>query len=259
MSEFINSIGKTNLIIIISIVVVILFALVITIIVERLSNKKKDNEIEIYEEPEVEIQEEVALQPEIKEKPVFEEGIVYEEEKTESDAKKELEEATKKLIEEEINDLEGPTFFEKEQEENSIISYDELVKASQNIDETNDLLLADEGSEPITIEELYKKHNDEENKDFDNPEFIFDENKVTYEEGKRFKNSDVISPVFGIYENKSKLNMPVKQEEPVEIEEVEAQENNNLDRTIDLEDLEQEIRKTEEFLKELKSLKNKLD
>lgn len=40
---------------------------------------------------------------------------------TEEDAKKELEEAAKKLVYEEKNDLIGPTFFEKVQEENQLL------------------------------------------------------------------------------------------------------------------------------------------
>ena len=261
MKEFINSFGKTNFIIILSIVAVIIIALIVTVIIEKLQNKKKniDNDSMFEEIDELEktmnLEKVVPItkEEEVISTPEYEEEIVYEEELTEEEAKKQLEEVTKKLVEDELTDLEGPTFFEKEQEENSIISYDELIKASQNIDEVNDMLLADEGSEPITIEELYKRHNEEENKNFDNPEFEYEEKKYNEYENK-FKNSEVISPVFGIYENKSKLK-----EEKIEKKEEKKEDSDYLERTIDLEDLEQEIRKTEEFLKELKSLKNKLD
>ena len=81
--------------------------------------------------------------------------VVYKKNKRSvEEAKEKLEEVTKKLIEnkEEPNH----TFFEEEQEEKSIISYEELVKASHDIDEKNDKLLEDEKDAAITLDELYK-------------------------------------------------------------------------------------------------------
>ncbi len=169
--------------------------------------------------------------------------IVYvKEENPEEKAKEKLEEVTKKLVTE-SSPIEH-TEFEVQQEEKSIISYEELLKASQDIDLKNDMLLEDEGEAAITIEELYKKHVEEEDKEnlkpaVSNP--IFEE-----AEDKKFKNSEVLSPVFGIYSGK------VKQEDNKEM-------LKEMNQSIEMKDLESEIEKTQDFLDELRRLKDKLD
>lgn len=218
MNEFINDLGYNNLMIIIAIIVAIVFALIIIFIIEKVQKNKKDFDvIEKYEPTS---------------------NVYYKKQVTEEEAKKKLDDAYEKLSNDE--ELITHTNFENEQEEKSVISYDELIRVSNDIDERNDLLLKDEGTEPITLEELYKKHlenqeSESENK-LDNPIFID-------EEPKKFKNSEVISPVFGVYKNVVKTKYS----------------DEELEKTVNLDDLEAEIRKTEEFLKELKKLKNKLD
>lgn len=243
MEEFINSFGRNNLIIVTAVIFAIILSLVVILLIEKIKLKKQET-LEYYEEEQPEEQEE---------------NIIYAEEKTKESAIKTLEDITKKLVEQEENpNLIGKTSFEIEQEERSIISYDELLKASKDIDESNTLLLKDEGTEPITIEELYQKHLEEsQSESLDNP--IFEDTtelkidikeqlpkkeikEEIKEESRKFKNSEIISPVFGIYNaKKSKQN------------------EEYLEKTMDLEDLELEIKKTEEFLNELKELKNKLN
>lgn len=218
MNEFINDLGYNNLMIIIAIIVAIVFALIIIFIIEKVQKNKKDFDVIEKYEPDS--------------------NVYYKKQVTEEEAKKKLDDAYEKLSNDE--ELITHTNFENEQEEKSIISYDELIRVSNDIDERNDLLLKDEGTEPITLEELYKKHlenqeSESENK-LDNPIFID-------EEPKKFKNSEVISPVFGVYKNVVKTKYS----------------DEELEKTVNLDDLEAEIRKTEEFLKELKKLKNKLD
>ena len=218
MNEFINDLGYNNLMIIIAIIVAIVIALIIIFIIEKVQrNRNSFDVIEKYEPSS---------------------NVYYKDNVTEEEAKKKLDDAYEKLSNEE--ELITHTNFENEQEEKSVISYDELIKVSNDIDERNDLLLMDEGTEPITIEELYKRHLEEqesENNDkLDNPVFID-------EEPKKFKNSEVISPVFGVYKNVVKTKYT----------------DEELEKTVNLEDLEVEIRKTEDFLRELKKLKNKLD
>lgn len=218
MNEFINDLGYNNLMIIIAIIVAIVFALIIIFIIEKVQKNKKDFDVIEKYEPDS--------------------NVYYKKQVTEEEAKKKLDDAYEKLSNDE--ELITHTNFENEQEEKSVISYDELIRVSNDIDERNDLLLKDEGTEPITIEELYKKHlenqeSESENK-LDNPIFID-------EEPKKFKNSEVISPVFGVYKNVVKTKYS----------------DEELEKTVNLDDLEAEIRKTEEFLKELKKLKNKLD
>ena len=234
--------------------------------------------------------------------------VVYEDE-SKKDAKKVLEEVTRKLMEEEP-ELEGPTQFELEQEERSVISYDELKKINYNIDEVNDNLLLDEGNEPITIDELYKRHLEEQDKalktagnKIDNPVFVQEEvpeealfvheelmkkeevlqaspkelvnNYVsgnTTDDSKKFHNSLVISPVFGVWQNKDLVRE--EQEEKEDLGELlsfpkELEKDKNIldnfdtyDFAVDhehLSDIDVEIKKTETFLHELKKLKNKLD
>lgn len=179
--------------------------------------------------------------------PVQTQEVVYvEKTDTAKDAKEKLEEVTKKLIDKE-DDLIDHTHFETEQEEKSIISYDELIKASHDIDSKNDKLLEDEGEAAITIDELYKKHVEEQNiieeeekpAKVNNP--IFED-----EEPKKFKNSEVISPVFGFYSGKTK-------------QETQKDILKRIDKNIENQELEEEIQKTEDFLSELKKLKSKLD
>ena len=218
MNEFIYDLGYNNLMIIIAIIVAIIIALVIIFIIEKVQKKKQDLDIIENYEPTS--------------------NVYYKKQVTEEEAKKKLDDAYEKLSNDE--ELITHTNFENEQEEKSVISYDELIRVSNDIDERNDLLLKDEGTEPITLEELYKKHlenqeSESENK-LDNPIFID-------EEPKKFKNSEVISPVFGVYKNVVKTKYS----------------DEELEKTVNLDDLEAEIRKTEEFLKELKKLKNKLD
>lgn len=234
--------------------------------------------------------------------------VVYEDE-SKKDAKKVLEEVTRKLMEEEP-ELEGPTQFELEQEERSVISYDELKKINYNIDEVNDNLLLDEGNEPITIDELYKRHLEEQDKalktagnKIDNPVFVQEEvpeealfvheelmkkeevlqaspkelvnnyvSGTTTDDSKKFHNSLVISPVFGVWQNKDLVREEKEEKEDLgELlsfsQELDKEKNildnfDTYDFAVDhehLSDIDVEIKKTETFLHELKKLKNKLD
>ena len=159
---------------------------------------------------------------------------------TEEDAKKELEEAAKKLVYEEKNDLIGPTFFEKVQEEKSIISYDELLKANLDPDELDNYRVEDEGNEPITLDELYKRNIDDLIEKQEEKINNFNKVQELKEEPKRFKNSSVISPVFGIKSDN-------------EYKKIETYKNTNV------KNIEDEIKKTEEFLSELKKLKERIE
>lgn len=271
MNEFINEFGKENFLIVIAVVIAIVLALVIIIFIEKMQEKRArkkqiQRELSNYnqinkplkKEKEVVYDEEILDYEEpIKETKVVEENVYFEEPKNEvfyveeknkeEEAKEKLEEVTKKLIEEDSRLIEH-THFETEQEEKSIISYDELVKASSDIDEKNDRLLEDEGEAAITLEELYQKHVDTQNLIEEQKPEIKVNNPVFEESDKKFKNSEVISPVFGFYNGK------VKQEQKPAKEVFDE-----LDKAVGMRDLEAEIEKTEEFLTELKRLKNKLD
>lgn len=266
MSEFIKEFGKDNFIIMLVIVGVIVVVLLAIVIIEKRNSKKlirkeiesihrnnpvkrdnftvsevktkhvnnsidNDNNIEVLDEP---------IDENIKDKVYYAPNDT-----TVEEAKEKLEEVTKRLIDDNPSDLIDHTNFEVEQEEKSIISYEELVKASHDIDQKNDKLLEDEGEAAITIEELYKKHQ-EEQAIIDNIDAINEKVKVSnpvFEEEKKFKNSEVISPVFGVYTGKIKPKNALKE----------------MDKQVGPKDLEDEIQRTEDFLSELKKLKNKLD
>lgn len=161
------------------------------------------------------------------------------------------------------------TSFEEEQESTAIISLEELVKRSKEMYEANELTqYADEGNEPISITEIEKRVGKEvsnitdtfvienvvpieELEEVEEPVIIeskkvvlddFNTIKIEKEpEVKRFKNSPFISPIYGIENNGMS---------PSELE---------LENTADYDKLDQEIKKTNEFLMTLRELQKKLD
>lgn len=285
MEKITNLLNENGVLVIIGIIVVIVFLLFIILLIERKNKLKYNKEYTLQENLEdydgdIEDNNNISLDIEKTDKvdkvdknvPAEEEHIIYKEEETPKEAKKAIEEAAKKLVYEEQSDIVTPTFFEKMQEENSIISYDELMSKNLDFDLSNEQVLEDDGNEPITIDELYKFHekDDKEDTDLDKLDVSKDEKsykinaidedsvidsfkdsskdddeKMVYyvnSESKKFKNSQVISPVFGV-----KRDVIYKKE------------YNELGETIDIKELDMEIKKTEEFLKQLKRLKDKLD
>ena len=246
MNEFINEFGKTNFIIMITIILLVMLALIIILIIENRNSKKQFKEDTSSLEDNA-IKEETTIVVESK-KDDNNEVFYVDHQPTKEEAKEKLEAVTKKLIEDDLNlishteienkqeddlNLISHTEFENKQEEESVISYEELLKASEN--SNNDKYMEDEERSAITIEELYEKYEKQEEK-IDNP--IFEEGEDT----KRFRNSDVISPVFGVYKSEEKI---YKQRKEKAIKDGPKE-------------LEEEIRKTEEFLEQLRKLKSKL-
>ena len=190
------------------------------------------------------------IEEEVREELLKDKEVVYYEEETKPEVvKNKLDEIARKLVDE-PEDKSGPTVFEKEQEESSVISYEELKKINYNIDDINDRSMLEEEDLPISIKELTKKEEKINEikeeilkiEEHENTTLVEIDDEEVYD-GKTFKNSDFISPVFGVYNKKASLSYKTE----------------DLDKTVELEDLEKEIRKTEEFLRELKKLKGKLD
>ena len=197
-----------------------------------------------------------------------EEVIKYKDEVyTESEAKAELERITeelKKLGNEEKEENIELTKFETEQEENAIISLDELIAKGKTITEQNEVTqYQDDGNEPISIQELeerYKREKEqvevleveeepkEEKPKLSIDDFLSAKEKVTplkeaYSEKKStYHPSPIISPIYGIEEE------PVRKNTTLELE-----------NTTNLQKFDEEIRKTNEFLSKLKELQQKLD
>lgn len=188
-------------------------------------------------------------------------------EPNQSEAQAELMKLTETLekAEEEVKNIDL-TAFEEEQEQNAIISLDELMARGKALYESGELeKLEDEGNEPISLQDLEERMKASREEDTvmavetDNKEQMKLDDFVSVPttenvtvtspiketevyEHKKFKSSPVISPVFGI-------------ERP----EINSSSDIELENTANYEKLDEEIRKTNEFLMTLKELQSKLD
>lgn len=237
------------------------------------------DEVVQYEEPvletiedvtneEVPIRDEVIVEP--LSNPVVEELQYTSIEPDQATAQLELKKLTEELKkqEEEAMKIENHDLsnYEESQEENAIISLEELVAKSKDMYAQNELTqYVDEGNEPISLQELEEKSvlsvpTFEENFSIDKvvpkeelvEESIPEVTKIRMDDFntieatvdsvdtvKKFKNSPIISPIFGIERN----------------------DNNDmaLENTANYEKLDAEIKRTNEFLLTLKDLQKKLD
>lgn len=217
---------------------------------------------------------EVTLPEEIVEKPLVFDDIEVQEEKQEDQedelqyttiepdqetAKLELKKITEALKrEQEQENIENIalTNYETEQEENAIISLQELVTKAKDMYAQNEITqYQDEGNEPISLSDLEAKMNKKvENivesfkidkvvpeKELQDTKEFEEASGVKLEENTKFHSSPIISPIFGI-ENKE------EQSETIELE-----------NTANYEKLDEEVKKTNEFLMSLKELQSKLN
>ena len=153
------------------------------------------------------------------------------------------------------------TSFEAQQENDAIISLDEFTKRGKEIYEANELnQYQDEGNEPISLQDLEKTmdldmtlgeqpfiiSNVVSNEDSSTDTPIIEEvnnstettnNTKVEENASTFKNSPIISPIFGIEKDNSL----------------------ELENTANYEKLDNEIKKTNEFLMTLKELQKNLE
>lgn len=169
------------------------------------------------------------------------------------------------------------TAFEEEQEQNAIISLDELMTRGKAMYDNNEFTkYEDEGNEPISLQDLEARMtkanentveiaeepvlepiiiepvqekmvlDDFNNIIITNTEPVVEPPKSennAYQEIKKFHSSPVISPVYGIE----------KKEDSISANELE------LENTANYEKLDEEIKKTNEFLMTLRELQKKLD
>ena len=172
------------------------------------------------------------------------------------------------------------TSYEEMQEKEAIISLEELLKRSKEMYESNELnQYADEGNEPISLEDLEKKVKEsleveELSKIVDEPvkvistidpllveempkeisdhsennKFVMDDfytikanetrnSKTAYQQ---YKSMPVISPIYGLEKDPTKTDL-------------------ELENTANYEKLDEEIKKTNEFIMTLKELQKNLD
>lgn len=151
MNEFISEFGKENFVILIAIVGAIILALIVIVLIEKIQAKARmkkqirkqisnmnsvsnnfENQV-VKENDSNKDQIEVLEESYVNDNSSDNEVVYVEDVNPKLEAKEKLEEVTKKLIDKE-DELIDHTRFETEQEEKSIISYEELVKASHDID-----------------------------------------------------------------------------------------------------------------------------
>ncbi len=191
----------------------------------------------------------------IEEKP---EELVYASmEPNREEAREELERLTNELKEEVEVENETLTSYEIQQEENAIISLEELIAKSKAMYEANEVTqYADEGNEPISLEELQARvgksaetyqesfvledvvpaEEEVQVEEQTIPQVVEAPQVIPVEEVKRFKSSPIISPVYGI----------------------EKENDLNLENTANFEKFDAEKEKTNEFLMTLKELQERM-
>lgn len=238
-------------------------------VVEPIIKQKIENQVEKVENI---ILETMSKEPERNN--LIEEVLYTDAEPNKEEAQLELQRLTEELekAEQETKNIDL-TAYEEEQEENAIISLEELVRKSKEMYAANEVTqYADEGNEPISLQDLElraKQAKQEEpviieqiieeveNKEVIEPHqerMILDDfnnikleeetttppPKPAYQTTKKFHRSPVISPIYGIE----------KKETSADIE---------LENTANYEKLDEEIKKTNEFLMTLRELQKQLD
>lgn len=261
MINFIGTNITQELLIVYTLIGIVIFLIIAILVVDHFTHKRNDSlfdskklskrlkKLQEMEEEEEYVEtieqepvpEEVIPIPSLKieESALFEEEEIYQEPEIEkTQAQIDIEEITKALkkAQEEETRVDPYAKFEEEQEQNAIISYDELQrKFDQLYDENEKIQYIDDDNLPIDIDELYKK-----NEEVLQPKKMVLEDmktvKTVPESTGKFKSSPVISPVYGIQKETKKQYSQTS-----------------------INEIDEEIRKTNEFLKNLKELKKKLD
>lgn len=271
MISLIGSDIRNELLIVYSLIGLVIALIIIILIIDKVGNKKKDNlfkntnsikgfdrlenenndiqeiETSILEDnqeelvPISDIQVDEVLLDEFLDQDVYVEDDI---EKTQ--AQIEVEEITRLLVEAQKEERIDPyKQFEEEQELNAIISYEELQENFDRLyDENEKVQYVDDDKLPIDLNELYQK-----NEEILNPKKVklddlntvkVDIKPVVKKEEKTvttgFRSSPVISPVYGIQKENS-------------------QSFNNSSTS----DIDDEIKRTNEFLRTLKELQKNLD
>ena len=227
-------IEKDLLVVVIVGIIVILFLILFLVLIitdkknKKENNSEKDDNIEILA---IEKENTTSFDENIK-KEEIEQEYLDEPKENISDIENML--ASMKSSLEERNQKEIDS-FEQEQEENAIISYQELVNACRK---NKEKAVEESQKESPKIENIEKKE----------------------EPVKKFKNSEFISPIYGKEKKKDdsfeqflSKNFENK-EESLYIEPVDS----SIETEFDLEELEKEMKEKEEFLEELKKFRNSL-
>lgn len=212
--------------------------------IEKMENTTEEKKAEVEEikqevEP-IEINEVAAKQDEIEELIIDDEPIIKKIESPDTLSIEPVEKAKMELLKAEEEIVNQPsledtlTNLETIEEENAIISYQELLE------NTNDLTMAleDDGDEPITLDEVFKLFNGSNDNGIVINEAL---EAIPIEDAYHgeFNSTPYLSPINGV-ENESLAEI-------------------QLENTANLEKLDKEIRKTNQFLNILNELKKNLE
>lgn len=269
--------------IIVAIIIINFICLIVLIIKERQADKKEIEGIvnELMDAKPREEEETKEISKEIKE--VIKQEVIEEDNKK-SDISSMLDAMKRDLEEKKNEDIVAN--FEAEQEERSIISYQELVNSLKDKNKKEDNVKLDtvpiieiEDKSDIPVIEIDEKNdvpvieiedeNLEEAKQFieDNEDLIKQENEVK----KKFKTTEFISPIYGKMENTAEyptIRANNKHEMKVEEEDIDIEKhsrntkyrtNLSLEETLNIEPLKEEIKKNDEFLSALKDFRKNLE
>ena len=255
MGKFINKIVENNILFVsVLVVLAIILVVLIVLIVKSIRDNKKINvyeedlEDEDFKKVKNVKKEDIIETPDIEEEEYSEEyeftkhnkkekenlydsdeleQRYYEEKQKEIESAKkaetdsELEKIISKMEEEsKLKPEEVVANFEKEQEAQSIISYKELVKAVKNKEDNYEDELESRPLDTVSnlMDDLEKNQYEEDNYQNEYSEEFSD---------RKFRNTDVISPVFGIVESSKKSNYDTPKR-------VELKKEDDIQKTIDL-------------------------
>ncbi|MBQ8892731.1 MAG: hypothetical protein IJ068_07720 [Bacilli bacterium] len=171
----------------------------------------------------------------------FEEDKVVEQIDSKTVAQIELTELEKKL--ENPKSLEDTLYdLEIEEEENAIISYQELLETTRELN----VIPTDSGDEIISLKEMINMYEITDNDNCESEDISEEMTKVSLNDAYKgdFTSTPILSPIMGFESDKEKA---------VDLAEIQ------LENTANLEKLDKELRKTNQFLSILNDLKKNLD
>ena len=232
--EILDITSRNLVLFILTIILLINFSVIAYLIYKDRKNDKEEIE-EILNE----------MKPLEKEKKIEEKEVEKQQDEKLEQNKKEVEDMLKKIQ----KDLDAKpedvvSNFENEQEEKSIISYQELVKS------VND--------KPVPKVTPVKIEDDIIDIEEDDLENTLDLSRLGVQINHTFKNTDFISPIFGKQENTVKYPTVPKINSNIENSN-KIIEDKKFDRMFDTRKLDEEIKKNDDFLAALKEFRKNLD
>ena len=135
--------------------------------------------------------------------------------------------------------------FEQEQEEKAIISYQELLNAKNRVEVKSEKV---EPIIPVEVSSVVVEPEISGEREIATP-------KLATTPETKFTNSEFVSPVFGKMDRNVKNNVQIQVEATKEYEHY---DNHDLEKTLNIEPLTEEIKKNNDFLNALKEFRKNL-